>query len=485
MPASTDRLPVQRAGSRSFPGELHQGSIPIRRRAELSFSALTLALLSPFAALRAKSVQQALLAVVVLDIPLQLGTHLFYREVDAASGALAGLSISATTLALIGLYGSWFLEAMESRGQKPRVEPRRNWALLCYLGFNALSVLVARDARLSFFGLFLLFQTYLVFLYVTRVVRTRSDVLFVVSWLLWGCLIESVLMVALGVGNVGAGLWGPLHIRVDHEAGSEFTRVGGTIGSPNEAGAYLSVLLAIGVSVLLARVARKYKWLAAMVLAAGGAALVLTFSRGAWTAFAVATSIVFVSIARRKKISFKPLVAIAAILLVLYLPFQSEINARLFADDNGSAESRVPLMKLAFRMIADNPILGVGSNNFSAAMDDYVSSEFRNGFLYTVHNKYLLVWAETGPGGLLAYLAFLIGMVRMGRACWKKGDGFLGTLALGLSAAIAGNMVHQGVEILQDRAMTQLLCLMAGLLAVIDLTLRERPADVDAFGSIT
>jgi putative inorganic carbon (hco3(-)) transporter len=485
MPVSADELRVQRPSARSLSGALDGRLIPVRRRAEVSFSALTLALLSPFAALRAKSVQKALLAIVVLDIPLQLGTHFFYREADAASGALAGLSISSTTLALVGLYASRFLEALEERGQKLRVAPQRNWALLCYLGFNALSVLVARDARLSFFCLFMLLQTYLVFVYVTRFMRTRSDVMFVVKCLLSGCLIESLLMVALGIANAPSGLWGPVHIRVDHEAGSGFTRVGGTIGSPNEAGAYLSVVLSIAVSLLLAGVARKYKWLAALVLAVGGAALVFTFSRGAWTAFVLALSLFLFSVGRRKRISLKPLIAIAAILLVLYLPFRSEIDARLFADDNGSAESRVPLMKLAFRMIADNPILGVGSNNFSAAMDDYVSSEFRNGFLYTVHNKYLLVWAETGPGGLLAYLAFLIGIVRMGRACWKKGDAFLSTLALGLSVALVGNMAHQGVEILQDRAMTQLLWLIAALVVVIDLILREQTASFDPFSSIT
>lgn len=485
MPASTDGLRVQRTGARSLSGALDERLIPVRRRAEVSFFALTLALLSPFAALRAKSVQKALLAIVVLDIPLQLGTHFFYREADAASGALAGLSISVTTVALAGLYASWFLEVLEERGQKLRVAPQRTWALLCYLGFNALSVLVARDARLSFFGLFLLLQTYLVFLYVTHFVRTRSDVLFVVTCLLSGCLIESALMVVLGIGSGSSGLWGPVHIRVDRGAGSDFTRVGGTIGSPNEAGAYLSVVLSIAVSLLFGGVARKYEWLAALVLTVGGAALVFTFSRGAWTAFVLAVSLFLFSVGRRKRILFKPLIAIAVILLVLYLPFRGEIDARLFTDDNGSAESRVPLMKLALRMIVDNPILGVGSNNFSAAMDDYVSSEFRNGFLYTVHNKYLLVWAETGPGGLLAYLAFLIGIVRMGRACWKKGNALLSTLALGFSVAIVGNMVHQGVDILQDRAMTQLLWLIAALVVVIELILREQTASFDSFSSIT
>jgi O-antigen ligase len=109
-------------------------------------------------------------------------------------------------------------------------------------------------------------------------------------------------------------------------------------------------------------------------------------------------------------------------------------------------------------------------------MGDYVTSELRNGFLYTVHNKYLLVWAEIGPGGLLAYLAFLLGLVRTGRACWNERDGFLSVLALGISVAIVGNMVHQSVDILQDRAMTQLLWLIGSMVIAVHSILRTERA---------
>ena len=483
---STEELHIQQRSSASpLSGTLKQRSISVRCGLEATLSALVLALLGPFAALRARSVHKLLLGIVVLDVPLQLGTHFFYREADASSGALGGLSISVTTIALLALYTSWFLRRLERRGQEARSSPQRNWALVCYLGFSVLSLFVARDARLSAFELFFLLQMYLVFRYVAHFARTRRDVLFVVSCILAGCLIESLLMAGLGFGNVSTSLWGPLHIRVDHDASGKFTRVGGTVGSPNEAGAYLSVVLSVAVSVLFVEVERKYKWLAAAVLAFGGAALVFTFSRGAWTAFVLATILFFFSTRLQKRISFKPLIPFAAILLFLYLPFHNEISNRFISDDNGSAESRVPLMNLAFRMIADNPILGVGANNFSAAMVDYLTPEFRKGFLYTVHNKYLLVWSEIGPGGLLAYLAFFLGILRVGRACWKQGDRFLSTLALGMTVAMIGNMVHQSVEILQDRGITQLLWLIAGLLVAMQEILRAQTASFDSLASIT
>jgi O-antigen ligase len=118
-------------------------------------------------------------------------------------------------------------------------------------------------------------------------------------------------------------------------------------------------------------------------------------------------------------------------------------------------------------------------------MDSYLTSEFRRGFLYTVHNKYLLVWSEIGIAGLLAYLAFLFGALRKGWACWKQNDGLLSTLALGFTAAMIGNMVHQSVDIFHDRAVTQLLWLVAGLLFAMHGVLRAQPASFDTLSSIT
>jgi putative inorganic carbon (HCO3(-)) transporter len=467
----------------------HQGlgELPIitGRRPGLRFSSLLLVLLSPYLALRLEYVQKLLIAVVILDIPFQLGTHLFYHERDAVSGALAGFSISVTTIALFGLYASWFIRTLENRGQKSVSFTEFNLPLACYLGFAALSMVFARDFRLSCFEMFLLAQMYLVFLYVANYVRTREAVLFVVSTLLVGCLIESVLMIALGFFRLPSGLWGPVHIRVDTLGNGGLARVGGTVGSPNDAGAYLSFVLALAVCLLFSDVARKYKWLAGVGLGFAGVALVFTFSRGAWISLFLAVALFYLLLMRRKGASLKAPVATLAILLVSCLPFHSAIEARLFTDDNGSAESRVPLMNLAFRIIADNPVFGVGSNNFSTVMDDYLTSEFREGFLYTVHNKYLLVWAELGLGGLVAYLAFLAGILRRGWACWKFDEPLLSILALGLTAAVVGSMVHQTVDIFHDRAVTQLLWLVSGLLVAMHNILRAHPAGSDPFSYIT
>ena len=97
----------------------------------------------------------------------------------------------------------------------------------------------------------------------------------------------------------------------------------------------------------------------------------------------------------------------------------------------------------------------------------YLTSEFRNGFLYAVHNKYLLIWTETGIGGLLAYLAFLTGALRLGWKCWQQNNGFLSMLALAITAAIAGHMVHMNFDLFRIGPVQELLWLLAGLLIPI------------------
>ena len=199
-------------------------------------------------------------------------------------------------------------------------------------------------------------------------------------------------------------------------------------------------------------------------------------------ALTIAIGLLCVVALRNRRLSLKVPIVTLLIVLLLCLPFGDAISTRLFGNDNGAAESRIPLMNLAFRMIADNPILGVGSNNFSVVMNHYLTGEFRSrdAFLFIVHNKYLLIWAETGLVGLLAFLAFLVGAVRKGWQCWKLQDPLFSPLALGLVAGITGHMMHMGVDHFRNRPTQQLLWLSAGLFVAIYRTLRAQPAFFDS-----
>src|ERR1700747_786989 len=100
-------------------------------------SAFVVALFSPLTALRSSLVQRILLGVVLLDLPFQFGTHLFYSEQDAAFGALGGLSISATTIALAGLYLAWLFLPLANGNRKANPPFHFNLPLVFFLAFTA------------------------------------------------------------------------------------------------------------------------------------------------------------------------------------------------------------------------------------------------------------------------------------------------------------------------------------------------------------
>ncbi|HEY3108098.1 MAG TPA: O-antigen ligase family protein [Chloroflexota bacterium] len=438
---------------------------------------LVVAALCPFVALVTGHVRRLLLAAVLLDIPFQVGKHLGYRRDADELGALPGWDVSLTTIALAALYAIWLAELLARTPGRPRPAVGASLAPLAYLAFVGLSMLAAADATLASFEFLLLVQTFLLYLYLVSSVRTRSDVVFVATLLLVGLAAEGLLMAAMRVA--GQSSIGGILGRFDagDVARGHVDRLGGTIGSSNAAASYLSLLLAPALSLLLTPLGRWHKRLALLGLALGGVALVMTLSRGGWIAFALSLALFCLLAHRRGWLPLTAPLVCAVVVVAAGLLFQDAIVGRLADDDNGSAHSRLPLMRLALRIIADQPLLGIGANNYSLVMTDYVTPDFSDyggEWLYIVHNKYLLVWAETGLGGLIAFLCYLLATIWAGWRGWQLRDRLLSPLALGLTAAIVGHLVHMSVDLFSGRPQAQTLWTCAALLVAIGRVGRER-----------
>lgn len=454
------------------------GAVLLALSSSFAFGPLLLAaLLAPFVAMAVRSLRRLLLAVIVIDIPLQFDINLGWREADAQLGALGGYNLSATTIALAALYALWLAEALAGPPDVPRARVRAALPLLAYVGFTAISVLVARDTGLASFELFLLVQTFLLYVYVASTVRTPQEVRFIVGLLLVGLVMEAVLMLVINVTGANIAFLGTSTHALPGGAGTaESTRVGGTIGAPNAAGGYLAFLLGLAAGVLAAPIGSKLRRIALIGIVVGTPALVLTLSRGGWLAFVLSLVIISVSACRRGWLSPRIVVGVAIVLVVVVLPFRDALSGRLFGNDAGTARSRVPLVRLAYDIIDDNAVLGVGANNFASVIPDYAGPEFSRDWIYTVHNKYLLVWAEAGLGALLAFVWFLGSTLRRGVACARRNDPFLSPLAIALTAAVAGQTVHMFFEAYHARVQIQPLVLAAALLTAM-LTMKSDEPD--------
>jgi len=223
---------------------------------------------------------------------------------------------------------------------------------------------------------------------------------------------------------------------------------------------------------------RFHKLLAALAFSSGVLGMVLTASRGGWGSFAIALLMLWLLAWRKGWLSLQRSFAIVILTVLLSALFHDTIRTRLVSDDRGAAYSRVPLMDLAFRVIKENPVFGVGPNNFAFVIDDYITPEFRNAWIYTVHNKYLLIWAETGIAGLLAFLWFVAATLRAAWHCRRSRDPVVAPLGFGLAAAVLAHSAHMFVDVFNDRPLNQLLFFIAGLTTAIYGIERRRSARV-------
>jgi putative inorganic carbon (hco3(-)) transporter len=420
------------------------------------------AILFPFVAMIVGRLRELLLALIILDIPFNLDIHLGFREEMAKMGALPGFNVSVTTVCLVVLYLLWLGEFVCKQG--PRLSPkiRESLPLIGYVAALTLSLLFAADVGMAVSQIGLLLQMLLLYVYVVSTVQSRQDLVFLVTVLMASLIVESSLMMYPRITGQDFAV-GPIKTTIDVSyLGSG--RLGGTLGSPNTAGSYLAMLTVVTSGVFFTRLGRFHKLLAGLAFTCGTLGLVLTGSRGAWGSFAVALVLLWLLAWRRGWLSLRKSLVIVTLTVLLGALLHDTVQSRLVSDDRGAAYSRVPLMNLAFRMVNENPVFGVGANNFAFVMKDYITPELRNEWIYTVHNKYLLIWAESGTVGLLAFLWFLAATLRAGWHCSRFHDRLIGPLAFGLAGAVLVFALHMLVDVFNDRPLLQLLFLVAGLI---------------------
>jgi len=332
---------------------------------------------------------------------------------------------------------------------------------LMYVGFATLSYVVAPSPVRVSYELCMAVQVFLAAVYIITHIRTSKDLVFVCAWLVIGVCISG--LISAGLRVLGQGFnFGVLKGRVDE--GWEGLRVGGTVGTPNTTAGYFCWATIFACGLLLAKIPRWLKVTSAFGAIFGSIGLIATLSRGGWIAAGIAI-VVLVALGLYRRL-INPLAALVITLTLagVMVAFQGVIVERLTtADDHGSAESRIPLDEMAWTMIKDHPVLGVGLNNFELAMQDYLTPDMTGEWVYIVHNRYLLLWSETGVGGLVGYVGFiLLGMV-CGWQAIKARDPLLSPIALGAFAGCCGLLFHFAGDIFSGRNATELAWLAAGL----------------------
>lgn len=162
---------------------------------------------------------------------------------------------------------------------------------------------------------------------------------------------------------------------------------------------------------------RKVGWL--LCLLAGGVALLLTFSRSAWLGTAVGGGVFMAGIWFKQtwrqqfgRFLFPSLLMAGLLLLIFGYNQRDLLLTRLSSPtsyvETRSLDERQALNAVAFHFIRQQPVLGVGANNFAVAfelLEPPISQQLVGDTVVTfhaVHNIFLLITSELGlTGGML------------------------------------------------------------------------------------
>lgn len=415
--------------------------------------------------------QRWLIAVVVFDVPFHCDVNLAYDEFHASLNAIGGLQVSVTSFAMVGLYSIWALQLLLRRSWSPSMSFGKIscWPLI-YVGASIASVVYAANRQLAIFEVVLLVQTLLLYIFIIKKCTAARDIAFLVYVIIASLFLQACLILSSFVLGETLVL-GPWTVWLEQQ------RAGGTVGSPNTAGSFIQLTLA---PCLCAAISAKKGWLrtvGGVTCLLGLAALLLTFSRGAWLATVVSFVGFLGLMGLRGWLPRKVSVFISICGAVLAVVSCGLVIDRLGSEEAASVGGRWIMVRLASEILHENAVLGVGANNYAVVMEDYIRYPVYAGqWLHTVHNKFLLVWCELGLLGLLGFVGFLGYSLACGYRVWRARDPVLSPIALAFSCGIIGQSVHMQLALFHARPQVQLLWIACAILVGLDNIVRRQGA---------
>ncbi len=405
----------------------------------------------PFVAMMIPNLRHFLLTGVVLSIPILLDINFRHIFENQAGASTMGIALRDIFVILLLIW--WIIEAFAARRGYFRFSRPITLPALIYLELCLLTLLWAPRTDLAMLEIVHMAKILLMYLVVSNQLRDVADVRVV----LWALVLTVLLEGGLGLVQFISGrslaldLLGEMQVRTGEVGRLE--RVGGTLGHPNRLALYLELVLPSCIAAMMVAQKSTAKWVAAAAFAIGFAAMIITGSRGGWIAVMISLVVLFFLLVRNHHVSlwtvFKLMVLLGLILAAVVLMFYEQIESRITSDDHGSAISRIPMFQMAWSIIKDHPLGGVGINNYAVNMRQYndtlIGRRFKT-IARPVHNMYLLVTGETGVLGLAVILWLLWATMRTLLRLVRAPSPVYSIISAGLVAGISAYLVHGLVE---------------------------------------
>lgn len=283
-----------------------------------------------------------------------------------------------------------------------------------------------------------------------------------------------------------------------------YFRAFGTFGQPNPFGGFMGIALPIALMCAAGMIyqialnfragrrpeSRRVAGLAAitLILVILLAALLASWSRGAWLGFSASLVVMLIALPRRLVKGISYVIVLAALFVSMWLVgllprsvvsrittaatdliTVSDVRGIEFYPWNYAVIERIAHWQAAVSMAQAQPFVGVGLGNYAEAYEDYRLINWEEP-LGHAHNLYLNFLAETGVIGLVAYLAFWLIIFRVTWLTRRHPDLNARAIAVGL----LGCWTYIAIHSIFDNLFVNNLFLHVGvLLSVLAILYRQ------------
>ncbi len=432
-------------------------------------------LLFPFVLAMVPNVQRFLLGLLIFVIPLNVDYNFLLHP---SPGGADAISLGLTDILLVALIGHWLMQTVQfKRPGAIRFFPAITWPSLALIVMSGISTLAAKDLLWSAFDLINFAKALLFFFFLANNLRRREDIAFVLQAFFLGLLVQTLIIAMQYYKGANIGLLGlgePSTVLAFEMEMADIARPGGTIGHCNHLARYIGLLLPIAYVLSFVAKSRSQRWLAGLTSIAGTVALIYTLTRSSWLALGLSIALMLAYMFVHRLFSMRILskVCFAFLLLAGVIAlFSQVIWGRLTTYDLGSAKTRVTTARVAWKIIQDHPLIGIGINNYGSVLPKYWSAEDRFTKRAAVHNTYLLYAAEIGLIGFAAFLWLIISLFLRIRKAMHGRSQYLTAVAIGVMGSFAGF----ALAALADKSYKEnftLLLVFWGLAAIIEAIIR-------------
>jgi len=217
-------------------------------------------------------------------------------------------------------------------------------------------------------------------------------------------------------------------------------------------------------------------------------ALYFTFTRSGIYSLAPGLLLMFLLMKGRRKIGLILIILIAGAAFLYFIETSDNNRYSQGFGEERSATGRLVLWQAGLKVAWDNPVVGIGRDNFeeeslkyASAIDTELMTTQEAGRAlgqYEAHNDFITVWASFGTVALLAYLWLFAGAFRNFLDAYRRSRSrFIKGLAVGCFGALAAYIVNGATHNVMDTS--ELMWIMFGLsIATTKIALSQRNSKV-------